>query len=345
MVKTAVVILNFNGLKYLKMFLGDVFTRTTGQGTVIYVADNGSTDGSAEWITSEFKDVSLIRLAGNHGFAEGYNLALDQIEAKYYVLLNSDMEVTDGWLSPLITHLDDNPDAASCQPKILSYHNRDHFEYAGAAGGFIDKYGYPFCRGRILNHTEKDTGQFDRPADIFWSSGACMAVRAEAWKKCGGFDPGFFAHMEEIDLCWRFHKSGYRVSYIPQSSVYHVGGGTLSYQSPFKTFLNFRNNLYLLYKNLPDNKLRKILTARKILDGIAALFFLFKGEFRSVAAVWKAHMEFYRNKSVLKEKRKQVSDLTIIQNPPMILNKSIVFEFYIKRTKTFARLTTKSPIQ
>ncbi len=345
MVKTAVVILNFNGLKYLEMFLGDVVARTAGRETVIYVADNGSTDGSAEWVSGTFKDVNLIRLTENHGFAEGYNLALALIDAEYYVLLNSDMEVSPGWLSPLINHLDDNPDAASCQPKILSYHKRDHFEYAGAAGGFIDKYGYPFCRGRILNHTEKDTGQYDSPADIFWSSGACMAVRAEAWKKCGGFDPGFFAHMEEIDLCWRFHKSGYRVSYIPRSSVYHVGGGTLSYQSPFKTFLNFRNNLFLLYKNLPAGKLRRILRVRKILDGVAALFFLLKGEFRSAAAVWKAHMEFYRNKSVLKEKRKSVSELTIIENPPMILNKSIVFEFYIKGNKTFTRLTAKSAIQ
>jgi len=345
MVKTAVVILNFNGLKYLEMFLGDVVARTAGRETVIYVADNGSTDGSAEWVSGTFKDVNLIRLTENHGFAEGYNLALARIDAEYYVLLNSDMEVSPGWLSPLIAYLDDNPDTASCQPKILSYLNRDHFEYAGAAGGFIDKYGYPFCRGRILNHTEKDTGQYDKPADIFWSSGACMAVRAEAWKKCGGFDPGFFAHMEEIDLCWRFHKSGYRVSYIPQSSVYHVGGGTLSYQSPFKTFLNFRNNLYLLYKNLPAGKLRRILPARKILDGFAALFFLLKGEFRSAAAVWKAHMEFYRNISVLKEKRKSVSELTIIENPPMILNKSIVFEFYVKGNKTFTRLTAKSAIQ
>jgi GT2 family glycosyltransferase len=309
------------------------------------VADNGSTDGSAEWVSGTFKDAELIRLKENHGFAEGYNLALALIDAEYYVLLNSDMEVSTGWLDPLITYLDDNPDAASCQPKILSYHKRDHFEYAGAAGGFIDKYGYPFCRGRILNHTEKDTGQYDRPADIFWSSGACMAVRAETWKKCTGFDPGFFAHMEEIDLCWRFHKSGYRVSYIPQSSVYHVGGGTLSYQSPFKTFLNFRNNLFLLYKNLPDGKLRRILRARKILDGVAAVFFLLKGEFRSAGAVLKAHMEFYRNKSVLKEKRKLVSELTIIENPPMILNKSIVFGFYVKRIKTFTRLTEKSAIQ
>ncbi|MFH0842589.1 MAG: glycosyltransferase family 2 protein [Bacteroidota bacterium] len=345
MAKTAVVILNFNGLKFLKMFLGEVVARTPSQETVIYVADNGSTDGSAEWVSGTFKDVRLIRLTENRGFSEGYNLALARIDAEYYVLLNSDMEVTPGWLSPLITHLDDNPDAASCQPKILSYHKRDHFEYAGAAGGFIDKYGYPFCRGRILNHTEKDTGQYDRPADIFWSSGACMAVRAEAWKKCGGFDPAFFAHMEEIDLCWRFHKSGYRVSYIPLSSVYHVGGGTLSYQSPFKTFLNFRNNLFLLYKNLPAGKLRRIMMTRKILDGVAAMFFLLKGEFRSTGAVWKAHMEFYRHKADLKEKRKSVSDLTIIENPAMILNKSVVFEFYVKRTKTFTRLTAKSAIQ
>jgi len=207
MVKTAVVILNWNGIEYLRMFLAKVIDNTVSSETVIYVADNGSTDGSPEWVASNHKDVRLIRLDKNYGFAGGYNLALTQIEARYYVLLNSDIEVTEGWLPPLVNHMDSNPDVASCQPKLRSFHRRDHFEYAGAAGGFIDRLGYPLCRGRILFEVEKDTGQYDTQTDIFWSTGACMIVRADAWIKCGGFDADFFAHIEEIDLCSRFHKS------------------------------------------------------------------------------------------------------------------------------------------
>jgi len=341
MVKTAVVILNWNGIGYLKMFIDKVIRYSVNDETVLYVADNGSNDGSIDWISASHTDLNIIRFAENHGFAEGYNLALSQVDAHYYVLLNSDIEVTEGWLQPMIDYLDNNQDVASCQPKIMSYHNRDHFEYAGAAGGFIDKYGYPLCRGRILNCVEKDTGQYDTIADIFWSTGACMAVRASAWKKCGGFDPDFFAHMEEIDLCWRFQRSGYRVSCIPQSVVYHVGGGTLPYNSPFKTYLNFRNSLCLLYKNLPDSNLKKTLFVRRILDGIAALFFLLKGQLRSVSSVWKAHIDFYRKLDRLRGKRKIVRDLSKNEQAGMILNKSIVFEFYIKRHKTFGQLKTK----
>jgi GT2 family glycosyltransferase len=343
MVKTAVVILNWNGIQYLKMFLSNVISHTVDDETSLYVADNGSSDGSVEWISSTFKNVKIIRLDENHGFAKGYNLALANIDAQYYVLINSDIEVTQGWLWPMITYLDDNPDVASCQPKILSYNKRDHFEYAGAAGGYIDKYGYPLCRGRILSHIEEDTGQYNDKTDIFWSTGACMAVRSEAWEKCGGFDPDFYAHMEEIDLCWRFHKCGFRVSYIPQSVVFHIGGATLPYKSPLKTYLNFRNSLYILYKNLPENKLRNILLIRKLLDGIAALFFICKGQFRSAGSVWKAHIDYYRNSDRLKEKRKIVRELTKNENPDMIVNKCIVFEFYIKRNRTFRELKMKPP--
>jgi len=211
MIKTAIVILNWNGLGFLKMFLGIVIGNSVNAETEVYVADNGSTDGSLEWVASNFSEVKLIRLDKNHGFAGGYNLAIEQIDARYFVLLNSDIEVTKNWLHPLVDFMDKNPEVASCQPKILSYYKRDHFEHAGAAGCFIDKFGYPFCRGRVLNIVEKDNGQYDSETDVFWSSGACMIVRAEAWKKCGGFDSDFFAHMEEIDLCWRFHKAGYRV--------------------------------------------------------------------------------------------------------------------------------------
>jgi hypothetical protein len=335
MTKIAVVILNWNGLKFLRMFLSDVIRYTADADTEICVADNGSTDGSPEWVASYFKDIRLIRLDKNHGFAEGYNRALEQIDAHYFVLLNSDIEVTEGWLKPLLSYMDCNPDVASCQPKILSYRRKDHFEYAGAAGGFLDKFGYPLCRGRILTEVEKDKGQYDSQSDIFWSTGACMIVRSEAWRKCGGFDPDFFAHMEEIDLCWRFHKAGYRVSFVPGSSVFHVGGGALPYNSPFKTYLNFRNSLFLLYKNLPGKDMKSILFKRKILDGIAALFFLVKGQFSSSWSVLKAHIDYYRSIDQLRKKRIVVKSLGDREPEGLLLNKCVVFEFYIRKRKTF----------
>jgi GT2 family glycosyltransferase len=335
MIKTAVVILNWNGLKFLKMFLAEVIRNTADADIGIFVADNGSTDGSPEWIASNFSNVTLIRLEKNYGFAGGYNLALGQIEAHYYVLLNSDIEVTEGWLKPLLSYMDCNPDVASCQPKILSYRRKDHFEYAGAAGGFLDKFGYPLCRGRILTEVEKDKGQYNSQTDIFWSTGACMIVRSEAWRKCGGFDPDFFAHMEEIDLCWRFHKAGYRVSFVPRSWIFHVGGGALPYNSPFKTYLNFRNSLFLLYKNLSDRDMKSILFKRKLLDGIAALFFLVKGQFRSSWSVLKAHIDYYRSIDRLKKKRAMVKALGGRDPEGLLLNKCVVFEFYIRKRKTF----------
>lgn len=336
--KTAVVILNYNGLVFLKMFLGTIIKNTAESETVVYVADNGSTDGSVDWIENNAGDAKIIRLDKNHGFAGGYNIALDQIEARYFVLLNSDIEVTENWLTPLVTYMDNNQDVASCQPKILSYYQKDYFEHAGAAGCFIDKYGFPFCRGRVLNMVEKDFGQFDSMIDIFWSSGACMIVRSDAWKKCGGFDADFFAHMEEIDLCWRFHKAGYRVCFIPDSVIYHVGGGTLPYSSPLKTYLNFRNSLFLLYKNLPENKLHRILFVRRLLDGLAAIFFLLKGSFSSVKAVWNAHMDYYKASGKLRKKRESVKRSEVNSTGELILNKSIVFEFYIKGNKTYNSL-------
>jgi GT2 family glycosyltransferase len=340
MVRCAIVILNWNGIEFLKKFLPGVVVHSSGADINIYVADNGSDDGSPEYISENFSSVKLIRFDKNNGFAGGYNLAIEQIEARYYVLLNSDIEVTEGWLEPLISYLESNPGVASVQPKILSWSQKEKFEYAGAAGGFIDKYGYPLCRGRIFYKTEKDEGQYNNQTDIFWSTGACMAVRADAWKKCDGFDPDFFAHMEEIDLCWRFHKSGYRVVYIPQSVVYHVGGGALPYNSPFKTFLNFRNSLYLLYKNLPEKNLHSILFTRKILDGLAALFFMLKGEFKSCRAVWKAHLDYYRNIKRLKEKRITSGKPEPTDFTRLILNKNIVFEFYIRKHRTFSSLKT-----
>jgi hypothetical protein len=338
MSKTAIVILNWNGLRYLKLFLGTVIKYSSDSETVVYVADNGSTDGSGEWIIENFSEVRLIKLDKNYGFAGGYNKALDQIDASYYVLLNSDIEVTEGWLKPLVKYMDENPGVASCQPKILSYHQKDEFEHAGAAGCFIDKYGYPFCRGRVISKVEKDTGQYDSCIDVFWSSGACMILKSEAWRKCGGFDADFFAHMEEIDLCWRFHKAGYRVSYLPDSVIYHIGGGTLPYKSPYKTYLNFRNSLFLLHKNLPDEKFSSILFIRKLLDGIAAVFFIVKGSPKSAMAVWRAHMDYYKSLDKLRGKRKIVRELEVNQSPAAIMNKSVVFEFYIKGNRTYNSL-------
>jgi GT2 family glycosyltransferase len=338
MIRTAIVILNWNGISWLKMFLGTVVKHSTIPDTRVYVADNSSTDGSADWIKENFKEVKIITLDTNYGFADGYNRAIDQIDSEYIVLINSDIEVTNGWLLPLVSFMENNSDAAACQPKILSYQRKEYFEHAGAAGGFIDRYGYPFCRGRILNKTEKDEGQYDDQIDIFWSSGACMIVRSETWKECGGFDAAFFAHMEEIDLCWRFNKAGFRITFIPQSTVYHAGGGTLNYDSPYKTYLNFRNSLAMLYKNLPDEILYSTLFKRLSLDGLAAAIFIFNGRLRHFYAVLKAHISFYISLGALRKKRARVKKIGVDHTAGLILNKSIVFEFYIKGNKTYNSL-------
>ena len=336
--KTSIVILNWNGLEFLKMFIGKIVKYSQNPETSIVVADNGSTDESLNWLSENHNEVKIIKLDKNYGFAGGYNRALSQIDSRYYVLINSDIEVTENWLQPLVSYMDDNLDVASCQPKILSFHNKEYFEYAGAAGGFIDKYGYPYCRGRIFDAIEKDYGQYNSVSDVFWSSGACMIVRSEAWNKCGGFDDFFFAHMEEIDLCWRFQNAGLRVCCIPDSIVYHIGGGALPYDSPFKTFLNFRNSLFLLYKNLPDNKLNLTIFIRKLFDGLAVLMFLFKGQLSNVKSIWKAHRDYYRNKRRLKVRRRRVRELKITSSTTHILNKSIVFQFYIRKRKTYNSL-------
>ena len=338
MKRTAIVILNWNGISFLRMFLSTVVKYSAPDEADIYLADNGSTDGSAAWVAENFKEVKLITLERNYGFAEGYNRAIDQIEAEYFILLNSDIEVTEGWLSPLVRLMEENSNAAACQPKILSWHRRDYFEHAGAAGGFIDINGYPFCRGRIFDSTEKDEGQYNDQTDIFWSSGACMIVRGEAWKKCGGFDPDFFAHMEEIDLCWRFNKAGFRIIFTPLSTVYHIGGGSLNYDSPYKTYLNFRNSLLMLYKHLPEKGFFSTLFKRKILDGMAAAMFLAKGRFRHAGAVLMAHISYYRSIGELRKKRVRALNLGTDHTSGLIMNKSVVFEFYIKGKKTYKRL-------
>ncbi len=287
--KAAVVILNWNGEAMLRKFLPSVLQHTEAP---VYVADNGSSDGSLTMLQQLFPAVRTIALDSNYGFAEGYNRALQQVEAEYVVLLNSDVEVTSGWLATLINFMDSNPEAAACQPKILSYHRPTHFEYAGACGGYIDKYGYPFCRGRLLDCVEKDHGQYDTTAEIHWATGACLCIRSTDYTAAGGLDPRFFAHNEEIDLCWRLRIQGRKIFCVPQSIVYHVGGGTLPQGNPRKTYLNFRNNLTMLYKNLPDSQLRHVLRTRRLLDLLAALQALLKGNTHDARAIIRARRDF-----------------------------------------------------
>lgn len=299
---TAVVILNWNGKHMLERFLPSVTAYTTGDAEVV-IADNGSTDDSIAFLHDHYPTLRIIQLDKNYGFADGYNRALAQIDADYYVLLNDDVEVTPNWIEPVIAQMQQHPDTAICQPKLLMYDQRDTFEYAGGAGGFIDKYGYPFCRGRLFTTLEQDHGQYDDAREIFWASGAAMFVRAKVWKELGGLDGEFFAHMEEIDFCWRAKNAGYRVEYCPQSVVYHVGGGTLPKSNPRKTYLNFRNNMALLYKNLPHRRLAWVMFFRVVLDYVAAFKFLFEGKPKEFKAVAQAHHAFYRWLPKLKARR------------------------------------------
>ena len=305
MKKVAVVILNFNGRTFLERFLPNVIASCDPNWAEVVVADNASTDGSVDFMRERFPEVRLIENGSNGGFSTGYNMALQQVEAQYYVLLNSDIEVAPGWIEPVVALMDSDPQIAACQPKILSYYHKEQFEYAGACGGFIDKYGYPFCRGRVFQHLEEDHGQYDTPMEVFWATGACMFVRADLYHQLGGLDDSFFAHMEEIDLCWRLKNAGYKVFCCPQSVVYHIGGGTLPKNSPRKTYLNFRNNLSLLVKNLPDSRVKRVILYRIFLDWVAALKFLFEGCGKDFRMVFKAHWDFYRRLKSLREKRKK----------------------------------------
>ena len=303
--KTAVVILNYNTKDYLRKFLPGLVASCAGLDAQVVVADNASTDGSAALMQAEFPDVPLIGLDQNYGFTGGYNRALAQLEADYYLLINSDIEVPEGWLQPLVDWMDSHPDCGACGPKLISYAQRDTFEYAGAAGGLVDRYGYPFCRGRILQKIEKDHGQYDTPANVLWVSGACLLVRASVWKTLGGLDERFFCHMEEIDLCWRMQLHGWKVTVVPQSHVYHIGGGTLPNESPFKLRLNFRNNLLLLENNLPATfmaeglsaqearkKARRRIFTRMCLDGLSSLNYLITKRWSFYNAVVQAHKEY-----------------------------------------------------
>jgi len=331
--QVAVVILNWNGREYLKKFLPSVIAHSKDIAEVI-VADNASTDSSIEFLQQNFPDIRIIENRTNGGFAKGYNDALKHVDAKYYILLNSDIEVTENWIEPVIRLMDSDSNIAACQPKLRSYHQPEMFEYAGAAGGYIDRYGYPFCRGRVFQNLEEDQGQYDDIRDVFWATGACMFVRAELYHRFGGLDEDFFAHMEEIDFCWRLKNHGYRIVYCPDSVVFHVGGGTLPKKSAHKTFLNFRNNLALLYKNLPDDLLWKVFFFRFPMDGVAAFKFLLDGGFADFYAVLRAHLYFYRNFFSLRQKRKSLQR----RHVSCIYHGYLVMDYFLRHKRTFPEL-------
>jgi GT2 family glycosyltransferase len=339
MKKVAVVILNWDGAKMLQQFLPSVIQYTDSNIAEIIVADNGSKDNSLEILQEEFPTIKIIRFTENYGFTGGYNRALAQCEHEYFVLLNSDIEVTPNWLNVLYNQMESDSKIAACQPKIKAFHDQSSFEYAGASGGFIDKYGYPFCRGRILSTLEKDEGQYDNPTEVHWATGACLMVRSDIFNKLGGLDDHFFAHMEEIDLCWRINNSGMKVMVYPESTVFHVGGGTLPNNSPRKLFLNFRNNLLLLYKNLPKNKLKSTMRMRFWLDMISAALYFAQFKFSFAAQVFKARKAYKKMKPLYKDIRLQADNEVAPLQSSVIFNRSIVWQYFVKGKKRFSQLT------
>ena len=339
MKKISVVILNWNGVGMLQKFLPKVIEYSTMEGVEVCVADNASTDESVSFLKTHFPDVRLIVLDKNYGFAEGYNCAFQQVEAEYVVLLNSDVEVTPQWLEPLVEYMDAHPEVAASQPKIRSERNKEYFEYAGAAGGYLDKYGYPFCRGRIFEVVEKDEGQYDTIQPIFWATGAALFIRLKDYQEAGGLDGRFFAHMEEIDLCWRLRSRGRGIACIPQSVVYHVGAATLKKENPRKTFLNFRNNLLMLYKNLPEKELKHVMFVREVLDCVAALVFLLKGEKEAAKAVLQARKEFGRIRPEYESSRTENLANSVTDTIPEKVSYSILWKFHVCGKKVFSAFT------
>ena len=338
--KTAIVILNWNGASMLRRFLPSVLANTPAALADVIVADNGSSDDSLAMLATDFPAVEVIRLDRNYGFAEGYNQALSRVGEGYdcYLLLNSDVETPEGWLQPMVDYMTAHPEVAACQPKLRAEHTPTHFEYAGAAGGFIDMLGYPYCRGRIFDTVEKDEGQYDTVADVFWATGAALLIRSAVYWAVGGLDGRFFAHQEEIDLCWRLRARGHCIVCVPQSVVYHVGGGTLPKENPRKTFLNFRNNLLLLYKNLPARRLRRVLFIRFWLDALASLVFLMKGEGASFRAVWQGRRAFRQMKPDFKSDRAANLAATTLDPIPEQRPGCLLVAYYLKRRKTFGNL-------
>ena len=338
MITTAIVILNWNGEAFIKQFLPSVLAFTNDYNTRIIVADNASTDSSVELLKSHFPTVDIILLDKNYGFAGGYNRALQQVEATYYLLLNSDVQVSNLWLDPLVNYMQHHPDVAACQPKIRSFHEPFKFEHAGAAGGFIDKFGYPFCRGRVFGDVEVDNGQYDTIIDIFWATGACLMIRSQVFWEVGGFDEDFFAHMEEIDLCWRIKGRGYGVVCVPESVVLHVGGGTLGVESPFKTYLNFRNNLLMLYKNLPSDTLKNVMQWKYVLDHISVLKFALSGRWANARSVLKARRDYRKMKPSFELKRQAILKETTSVKFEEMSSKSLVFNYFVLGRKLFHQL-------
>jgi GT2 family glycosyltransferase len=339
--KVAVVILNWNGLKHLEQFLPSVLASTYPNLDVI-VGDNASTDGSVVFLQARYPSVGIIENKENYGFTGGYNRILTQVEADYYVLLNSDVEVTPDWIEPVIALMESDERIAAAGPKLKSYAQKTHFEYAGAAGGFIDCLGYPFCRGRIFDVLEEDNGQYDTPSEIFWASGAALFIKKKLWDAAGGFDESFFAHMEEIDLCWRLKNMGYKVVYCPQSVVYHLGGGTLNAESPFKTYLNFRNNLLLLKNNLPFWRAFFKIGLRFWLDLLALVKFLADGKSKNAWAISKAHRNFVRrlfSKSKVKSQKLKVYSWGNLSG---YYSRSIVWDFFVGKKRKFSELVEKA---
>ena len=336
--KVAIVILNWNGCKLMEKFLPSVIDYSPSELSEVVVADNGSTDASIVMLKEKFPSVRIIQLDKNYGFAEGYNQALKQIDNEYTVLLNSDVEVTPSWLDAPLAALEADPTIVAAQPKIRAQRNKAYFEYAGAAGGYMDIYGYPYCRGRVLHVVEKDEGQYDTQADILWATGACLFIRTAIYKEVGGLDAGFFAHQEEIDMCWRLRSRGYRLVCTPQSVVYHVGGATLNVESPRKTFLNFRNNLLMLYKNLPEKDLRHVMRMRFWLDYIAATKFLLCGHFPNAKAVYEARKAFFEMKPEYATKRRENLNKTTLTDIPELMRQSLIVAFYLKGRKKFTDL-------
>ena len=336
--KLAIVRLNWNGAKMLAQYLPTVLNYSRDEATV-YVADNASTDNSLELLRREFSACRLVVLDKNWGFAEGYNKALRQIDAEYYLLLNSDIEVTHHWLTPLIEFMDYHPEVAACQPKLLSIINRDMFEYAGASGGYLDRYGYPFCRGRLFDTVEEDNGQYDYATEILWATGAALMIRAKDYWDAGGLDGRFFAHNEEIDLCWRLRIRGRKIYCLPESYVYHVGGGTLPKGNPMKTFLNFRNNLTMLYKCLPDSELRHVMRWRWFLDYLAAFEMLVQnrswGDFR---AIFRARHAFNKWKKDFAGDRLAIQTSRVVEEIPEQRSFSLLWQYYVKGRKFFSAL-------
>ena len=336
MKRVAVVILNWNGEKMLREFLPDVVRHSTG--AEIVVADNASTDGSLQMLEREFPTVRRIVLDRNYGFAQGYHLALEQVDAEFYLLLNNDVQVGADWLSPLMEYMDNNPHVAACQPKLLCHWDRTRFEYAGASGGYIDAWGYPYCRGRVMGTVEEDKGQYDEPASLLWATGAALMIRREAYWLAGGLDGRFFAHQEEIDLCWRLRSRGYGIACVPQSKVWHVGGGTLPKDSPHKTYLNFRNNLLLLYKNLPSERLETVMRVRFWLDALASVQFLLTGKWGSSLAVWRGRRDFFRMRPQFVADRERNLKAAVLSPVPEQTAVSILWQYYARGKKTFKEI-------